>query len=159
MVRCFFSFAKSDLSNIFMFLALHKLSFCGFAICGITYMFMSTWLFDLSGRRRTSPLVSQNSAFFFCDTFISGRTLIPIQIALLLTFYCVSRTCALLFLPTQHLLRDGNLHAFRALRVWCYHLQYSFPRNTLFRFPRVRFIIFETKNNSCNAAFYSKALS
>jgi hypothetical protein len=36
---------------------LHKMSFIGFAVCGVTYMFLSTWLFDISGRRKTSQLV------------------------------------------------------------------------------------------------------
>ncbi|KAI6177128.1 Ribosomal-L16 domain-containing protein [Aphelenchoides bicaudatus] len=35
---------------------LHKLAFIGFATCGICFMFLSTWLYDKSGRRRTSQL-------------------------------------------------------------------------------------------------------
>ncbi|KAE9548002.1 hypothetical protein FO519_008783 [Halicephalobus sp. NKZ332] len=34
----------------------HKTSFVGFIVCSVIYMFLSTFLFDLSGRRRTSTL-------------------------------------------------------------------------------------------------------
>ncbi|VDM49859.1 unnamed protein product [Toxocara canis] len=35
---------------------LHKSSFGGFALCAMVYMFITTWLFHYSGRRRTSSL-------------------------------------------------------------------------------------------------------
>uniref|UniRef100_A0A915CEC6 Post-GPI attachment to proteins factor 2 n=1 Tax=Parascaris univalens TaxID=6257 RepID=A0A915CEC6_PARUN len=35
---------------------LHKTSFGGFALCAMLYMFVATWLFHYSGRRRTSSL-------------------------------------------------------------------------------------------------------
>ncbi|KHN79394.1 Post-GPI attachment to proteins factor 2 [Toxocara canis] len=36
---------------------LHKSSFGGFALCAMVYMFITTWLFHYSGRRRTSSLL------------------------------------------------------------------------------------------------------
>ncbi|KAI6188507.1 hypothetical protein M3Y98_00362300 [Aphelenchoides besseyi] len=52
---------------------LHKLSFVGFAICGVIYMFLSTWLFDYSGRRRTSALGERSFQYkLFCCALSTG---------------------------------------------------------------------------------------
>ncbi|KAI6215372.1 Ribosomal-L16 domain-containing protein [Aphelenchoides besseyi] len=52
---------------------LHKSSFVGFAICGVIYMFLSTWLFDYSGRRRTSALGERSFQYkLFCCALSTG---------------------------------------------------------------------------------------
>ncbi|KAH7731807.1 post-GPI attachment to protein factor 2 [Aphelenchoides avenae] len=39
---------------------LHKMCFIGFIVCGLSYMMFSTWLFDYSGRRRTTTLCERS---------------------------------------------------------------------------------------------------
>jgi len=41
----------------FLFPVLHMILFNAFVICGTLHMVIATWLFDLSGRRRSSKIV------------------------------------------------------------------------------------------------------
>ncbi|KAI1721493.1 frag1/DRAM/Sfk1 family domain-containing protein [Ditylenchus destructor] len=53
-VACFFHLA--EIIFLLLLTILHKTSFIGFIVCGLIHMFLSTWLFDHSGRRKTTSL-------------------------------------------------------------------------------------------------------
>ena len=84
----FFLLLLSTISSVEDY-ALHRLSFLGFLTCGLAYMFISTWLFDYSGRRRTTSLGEYS--FQYKVLCITGKS-ISILLALYF-FYRHNRYC------------------------------------------------------------------
>jgi hypothetical protein len=78
---------------------LHKMCFIGFVVCGVTYMMMSTWLFDYSGRRRTTSL---------CERSFQYKVLCC-------TGLCVSLLCAMYFFYRHNTYCEPGVYTLFAL--------------------------------------------
>lgn len=135
-IVCYLSCAVNVAENTFLLLltsisstenhVLHKACFSSFAVCAIIYMFVATWLFHYSGRRRTSSLGErsfQYKVLMCCSSLVS----------LLLAIY---------FFYRHNAYCEPGVYTLFAIAEYCLVLSNIFFHSTLlFDFHGRRFVL------------------